>query len=234
MVEGIVGRGEELARIQAFLARSSDGPKVLLLEGEPGIGKSALWRVGVERAQGLGLHVLKARPAEAEQALSFSVLGDLFAEWSDRLDALPPPQRDALRAALLLSTAKGPPPDPRALGVAVSGLLRRLADSGPVLVALDALGREGAARARPGRRTGAAPELAHGDGAGDRGARRGRQVEPRGRAGPLHEPEDRRMEPLQGLPQAPRHLTNGACREAGTAQFRRRRLIPGVSPAGRS
>ena len=45
----IVGRDEELAPDRAFLDRTDDqGPSALVLEGEAGIGKSTLWRAGVE------------------------------------------------------------------------------------------------------------------------------------------------------------------------------------------
>jgi DNA-binding CsgD family transcriptional regulator len=141
VASAVIGREDELAQIERFLERAVSGgrPAVLLLEGEPGIGKSTLWRVAVARAREKGVHVLTARPAEPEQPLSFAALGDLFADYSARLASLPPPQRRALRAALLLADTRGAPPEPRALGVAVSSLLRLLARSDPVLLALDNL-----------------------------------------------------------------------------------------------
>jgi Cdc6-like AAA superfamily ATPase len=38
----LVGRDEELARIEEFLAAAADRPAALLLEGEQGIGKTTL------------------------------------------------------------------------------------------------------------------------------------------------------------------------------------------------
>ena len=46
----IVGRAAELARIDGFLAAVADGPATLLLEGELGVGKTALWQDAIRRA----------------------------------------------------------------------------------------------------------------------------------------------------------------------------------------
>jgi MoxR-like ATPase len=49
----------------------------LVLEGEPGIGKTALLRHAVEEARRRGYQVLEARPTSAESSLSFVGLMDL-------------------------------------------------------------------------------------------------------------------------------------------------------------
>jgi predicted ATPase/DNA-binding XRE family transcriptional regulator len=51
----LVGRAQELALLDQLLA---DGPPVLLVAGEPGIGKSRLLQAGIERAQVQGWTVL--------------------------------------------------------------------------------------------------------------------------------------------------------------------------------
>jgi DNA-binding CsgD family transcriptional regulator len=135
----IVGREHELDSLGAAVGGAADGFRALVLEGEPGIGKSTLWAATVEDARGRSLSVLAARPAEAEQRLPHVVLGDLLAD-VDRsvFAALVPPRRRALERALLLGEAAGDDAvDPRALGLAVGDVLQRLADPNPVLVAID-------------------------------------------------------------------------------------------------
>src|SRR5438874_1873095 len=133
----VVGRAEELIRIEAFLDSAGSASSALVLEGEPGIAKTVLWRTGVESARRRDWHVLVTRPGEAESGLSFAALGDLLAGFEDDIGALPEPQRRALRVAMLLEDPKGLPPDRRAIGVAVGGLFRALAREAPVLVAVD-------------------------------------------------------------------------------------------------
>jgi DNA-binding CsgD family transcriptional regulator len=131
---GIVGREGELARVQSFIGSVSEGPSALLLEGAAGIGKTTLWHAGVSIARTRGLRVLSCRAAASEARLSYAALGDLF---DFELPDLPAPQRRAMDAALLRAEVEGAPPDQRAVSVASLGVLRALATSGPVIVAID-------------------------------------------------------------------------------------------------
>ena len=138
MSSDVVGREAELASIRDFLAGVSAGATALVLEGEAGMGKTTLWAAGVAEAEALGLRVLQSRPAESETALSFSGVGDLLdAVLDEALAPLPDPQRRALSRALVLEEDDGPTLDRRAVGVAVLGALRALAEATPVLVAID-------------------------------------------------------------------------------------------------
>ena len=47
----IFGRERELARLDLFLESLHSGSAALLLEGEPGIGKTAVWRAEVDAAE---------------------------------------------------------------------------------------------------------------------------------------------------------------------------------------
>ena len=132
----VVGRDRELERLRAVLDAPSAWPAALLLEGIAGAGKTALWSAGVELAR--DRRVLRARPTGAEAQLAFSALGDLLEGLpGEVLAALPGLQRRALEAALLVGDEDEPGADMRAVGVAVLGVLRRLAAERPVLLAID-------------------------------------------------------------------------------------------------
>jgi DNA-binding CsgD family transcriptional regulator len=135
----IVGRTAELETVDRFLSGIPMGTSALVLEGEAGIGKTRLWREGVERAQARGVCVLRSRPGGAEVRLSFSGLGDLLGGSAEAiLSQLPHPQRRALAGALLLDELTAAL-DERAVGAAVVGALRMLAGDAPVVVAVDDL-----------------------------------------------------------------------------------------------
>jgi DNA-binding CsgD family transcriptional regulator len=134
----VVGRDAELRSLRDFVERVADGAVALVLEGEAGMGKTTLWRAGVEAAASAGLRVLQAEPSESETALSFSGLGDLLDPvLDDALVPLPAAQHGALARALVLEEADGPPPDAHAVGVAFLNALRGLCSARDVLVAVD-------------------------------------------------------------------------------------------------
>jgi DNA-binding CsgD family transcriptional regulator len=138
MSTSVVGRDAELGALRDFITGISDGASALILEGEAGMGKTTLWRAGVEAAEAAALCVLQAEPAESETALSFSGLGDLLDPVLDEaLEPLSAGQRSALARALVLEEVEGPAPDAHAAGVALLNVLRGLAGARAVLVAVD-------------------------------------------------------------------------------------------------
>ena len=133
----VIGREEELAGVATFLDRATAASAALVLVGEAGVGKTTLWRAGVEAGRERSFRVLTASPSVAETSLSFAAVGDLLGEAAPEVLAeLPAPQRAALEVALLLTEAERDP-DPRAVAVAVLGALRVLGRPGPLLVAVD-------------------------------------------------------------------------------------------------
>jgi DNA-binding CsgD family transcriptional regulator len=137
---GVVGRDCELAAVAAFIDAVPSGPCGLLLEGEAGIGKTTVWGAGVDLAAGRAHTVLSCRPTESEAALSFAALGDLLDGVLDLvLPVLPSPQRRALEVALLIEDPGGSPPGQREVSVAFLAVIRQLAASAPVVLAIDDL-----------------------------------------------------------------------------------------------
>lgn len=134
----ILGRADEIDAVRTFLGAIRDGPGALVLTGEPGIGKSTIWREGLRLAREADLPVLQCRPVESEAQLSFTALADLLVDASDDdLAQLPAPQRRALEFALLRAEPDGIEIPPRAVAVGVLALLRHLAAPGPIVVAVD-------------------------------------------------------------------------------------------------
>jgi predicted ATPase len=139
MRDQVVGRDAELQATSAFLRAMAGGPAGLVFAGEPGIGKTTLWRHVIGQARrGRSIGVVLARPVAADARYGYAVLEDLFG-WSmstGLLGRLPWPQRHALGAALLRDSV-GEGIDPRAVGAAVVSVLTEMSRSGPVLVAVD-------------------------------------------------------------------------------------------------
>ena len=134
----VVGRESELQALAGFLDRSSALPAAFLLEGEAGIGKTTLWRRGLELACARSYRVLSCSPSGSETQLSFAGLGDLLEDVLEEvLPPLPEPQRRALAVALLLEDPDGPPPDQLAVARAFLGALRALAHDIQVALAVD-------------------------------------------------------------------------------------------------
>lgn len=133
----LIGRDSELSIVSEFLDRVEEGPASLLVEGEPGIGKSVLWQRAVEEAQGR-LRVLSSCPSRSEVQLPFVVLNDVLDPvFTEILPTLAAPRRNALEVALLRAQPRRAPPNPQAVALATLDALRAVSASEPVLVAID-------------------------------------------------------------------------------------------------
>jgi len=106
---------------------------VLVLRGEPGVGKTALLEYAIESAA--GLRVARVAGVESEMELAFAALQQLCAPMLDKLGDLPDPQRAALGVAFGLST--GAAPDRFLVGLAALGLLSEVAEQQPLLCVVD-------------------------------------------------------------------------------------------------
>src|SRR6202048_1180079 len=106
---------------------------VLVIRGEPGVGKTALLEDAVESAA--GLRVARVAGVESEMELAFAALQQLCAPMLDKLAGLPDPQRDALGVAFGLNT--GAAPDRFLVGLAALSLLSEVAEQQPLLCVVD-------------------------------------------------------------------------------------------------
>jgi DNA-binding SARP family transcriptional activator len=155
---GLVGRHDELAFLDAMAARARDGPtEIVVVEGEAGIGKTALLRAWAAQRAAVGDTVLMASCGQLDRAMPLDALLSALSALLRRLG--PDATADLLgQDALTLTSVLGPAvlyaaldlAAPRAqpiladsmLGPAVlyAALVRvvaRLAQRGPLVVAID-------------------------------------------------------------------------------------------------
>ncbi len=130
----LLGRDREREVLDRLLngARGGSGG-VLVVHGEPGVGKTALLEYAVEA--GRQLRVARTVGVESEMELAFAALQQLCSPFLELMEHLPQPQRDALAVAFGLSA--GPAPDPFLVGLAVLGLLAEAAEEQPLLCVVD-------------------------------------------------------------------------------------------------
>src|SRR6201987_4708232 len=97
--EVLRGRREEREALERLLEAVRGGQsRVLVVSGEPGVGKTALLESALSSAS--GFRVVRAVGVESEMELAFAALQQLCAPLLDRLERLPGPQQDALGVAV--------------------------------------------------------------------------------------------------------------------------------------
>ena len=122
------GRRSECAVLNGLLEGVCSGRSaVLVVQGEAGVGKTALLDYALESAP--EVRVLRAAGVESEMELEFGGLHQLCGAMLDRLGRLPDPQRNALATAF--GREAGPAPDRFLVGLAVLSLLSEVAGERP-------------------------------------------------------------------------------------------------------
>jgi DNA-binding CsgD family transcriptional regulator len=130
----LLGRSDECATLDRLVCGARSGQsQVLVLRGDPGVGKTALLDYVVDRASGFQL--ARATGVESEVELAFAGLHQLCAPMLDQLDHLPAPQRDALATAF--GRSAGAPPDRFLVGLAVLSLLSAVTADRPLMCVID-------------------------------------------------------------------------------------------------
>ncbi|HUE28343.1 MAG TPA: ATP-binding protein, partial [Solirubrobacteraceae bacterium] len=131
LLHGRRGEREGLGRMLEAVRGGQS--RVLVVTGEPGIGKTALLESAIGSAS--GFRVMRAVGVESEMELAFAALQQLCAPLLDRLDRLPAPQQEALGVAFGLCA--GDAPDRFLVGLAVLSLLSEAAEEQPLLCVVD-------------------------------------------------------------------------------------------------
>jgi DNA-binding CsgD family transcriptional regulator len=140
MPKGMIGRERELEAAAGFLRGLQAGLAVLVFAGEPGIGKTTIWRDAVSQARASSVLVLSAQPVQAEAGMAYAGLTDLLEPVAEEvLPELPKPEQRALKVALLREDPDSGRVDQRAVSGGTNAVIRMLARRGPVLIAVDDL-----------------------------------------------------------------------------------------------
>jgi DNA-binding CsgD family transcriptional regulator len=138
----LLEREHELERLRAAAAAAQDGAgRLVLVEADPGVGKTALLAAAAEIAATQGLAVLGARGGELEAAGGFGVVQQLLERSVVRAD---PEERErllagaaALAAAPLGLAAARAPLDPTQARHGLYWLLAALTERGPLALLVD-------------------------------------------------------------------------------------------------
>jgi DNA-binding CsgD family transcriptional regulator len=130
----LLGRERERDALDLLLdaVRAGRG-SVLVVHGEPGIGKTALLDCALEA--GREFRLARICGVEIEMELAFAALQRLCLPYLELMERLPDPRRDALGVAFGL--CPGPAPNPFLVGLAVLGLLAEAAEEQPLLCVVD-------------------------------------------------------------------------------------------------
>src|SRR6516225_4512919 len=129
------GRSGEVSALGRIVEAVRAGEsRVLVIRGEPGVGKTVL--LDNLATQASGCQVVRALGVQSEMELAFAGLHQLCSPMLDRLDRLPVPQREALQTAFGLISV-GPAPDRFLVGLAVLSLLSEVAGEQPLMCLVD-------------------------------------------------------------------------------------------------
>jgi DNA-binding CsgD family transcriptional regulator len=131
----LVGRDHELRQVDDLIAGIGERGASLLVVGEAGIGKSSILAESMASARERSVTILTATGIQTETQLACSGLHQLLRPIIDRIDELPTPQGNALRAAFGMTSEAAP--DLFLTSLATLEVLSDVAESGPVLVIAD-------------------------------------------------------------------------------------------------
>jgi AAA ATPase domain len=135
----LIGRAAERSSILAALGVDGASSAAVILTGEVGIGKTAIWESIVADRSSAGEHVLISRATVAEARLPWVGLADLLRSIPLTAQArLPEVQQRALKA-VSLQHGGADALDERTVGTAIFSALQIMTESAPVLLAVDDL-----------------------------------------------------------------------------------------------
>ena len=142
----LLERASELAQLEEAIAATATGaPRVVMLEGPAGIGKTALLQAACGRAERAGFRVLTARGGELERELGYGIARQLFEPLlvrtgdAERARLLKRPAVKIIRLFGLDDSEPDASADEYGTQNALYWLCARLAERAPMMMAIDDL-----------------------------------------------------------------------------------------------
>jgi DNA-binding CsgD family transcriptional regulator len=130
----LLGRAREREVLDRLLEAAMSGHGgVVVVRGEPGVGKTALLEYAI--AAGRGFRFGRTFGVEGEMELPYASVQQLCFPILELMEHLPEPQREALGVAFGLRS--GSSPNPFLVGLAILGLLSDAAEELPLLCCVD-------------------------------------------------------------------------------------------------
>ncbi|WP_327146081.1 AAA family ATPase [Nocardia sp. NBC_01327] len=127
-VDVLVGREVERELLEAFVLGKAGDEPVLVIRGEPGVGKTAVLDMAADIAVSHGFRVLRAAALEYEADLKFGALNQLLHPLLDAADELGATHRQALN--VIMGSEPGAMPSQLIAGAATLALLQAAAGQG--------------------------------------------------------------------------------------------------------
>src|SRR3981081_1039108 len=130
----LLGRERQRVALDRLLEAAHGGHGgVLVVHGEPGVGKTALLEYAGEA--GREFRVVQTAGVEGEMELPYAALQQLCSPILELMGGLPMPPADALAVAFGLRA--GAPPSPFLVGLAALGLLSEASEERALLCVVD-------------------------------------------------------------------------------------------------
>ena len=133
----MIGRSQELATVARLVTQVVDSGRAVVVQGDAGIGKTALVSAAAQLAVDAGFRALRCTGVQSETTAGFAGLHELLHPVLDLVPLLPARQRAALSTAFGL--AEGPTPERLLINLAVLGLLEEVASRRPLVLVVEDL-----------------------------------------------------------------------------------------------
>ena len=132
----LIGRDGERRALEDLLAGGTAGPRVLVIVGPQGSGRTSIAALGCDLAEGVGRRALMVSGAPGEEGIALAGLSQLLLPFIPQIESLPGAHRLALERPLGLAS-RNEPIDLVATGMAVIALMTQREEAAPLFVAVD-------------------------------------------------------------------------------------------------